>query len=59
MVRASFRALKRRDTGKSARVLDPAVGGGIFLLTAFRELVAEHWRADGKRPDTDVLRRIL
>ena len=59
MVRASFRALGRRDTGQSARVLDPAVGGGIFLLTAFRELVAEHWRADGKRPDTDALRRIL
>ena len=59
MVRASFRALERRDTGKSARILDPAVGGGIFLLTAFRELVAAHWRADGKRPDTDVLRRIL
>ena len=59
MVRASFRALQRLDTGKSARVLDPAVGGGIFLLTAFRELVAERWRADGKRPDTSVLRRIL
>ena len=59
MVRASFRALQRRDTARSARVLDPAVGGGIFLLTAFRELVAERWRADGKRPDTKVLRRIL
>ena len=59
MVRASFRALERRDASKSAKVLDPAVGGGIFLLTAFRELVAEHWRADGKRPDTDALRRIL
>ena len=59
MVRASFRALQRQDSGKSARVLDPAVGGGIFLLTAFRELVAEHWRADGTRPGTDMLRRIL
>ena len=59
MVRASFRALQRLDAGKSARVLDPAVGGGIFLLTAFRELVAERWRADGRRPDTRVLRRIL
>ena len=29
------------------------------MLTAFRELVAERWRADGKRPDTDALRRIL
>ena len=59
MVRASFRALRRRDMGKSARVLDPAVGAGVFLLTAFRELVAEHWRADGRRPDTRDLRRIL
>ncbi len=59
MVRASFRALERRGIGKSAKVLDPAVGGGIFLLTTFRELVAEHWRADGRRPDTDDLRRIL
>ena len=59
MVRASFRALKLREVSRSAKVLDPAVGGGIFLLTAFRELVAEHWRADGERPDTDALRRIL
>ena len=59
MVRASFRALKRKDAGKSARVLDPAVGGGIFLLTAYRELVAERWRADDRRPDTDALRQIL
>ena len=59
MVRASFHALERQAAGQSARVLDPAVGGGIFLLTAFRELVAQHWRADGRRPDTHVLRRIL
>lgn len=59
MVRASFRALERRDTGRPTKILDPAVGGGIFLLTAFRELVAERWRADGTRPDTGVLRRIL
>ena len=59
MVRASFRALERRGTGESVKVLDPAVGGGIFLLTAFRELVAERWRADGDRPDTHALRQIL
>ena len=59
MVRASFRALERQGIGSSAKVLDPAVGGGIFLLTTFRELVAEHWRAAGKRPGTDDLRRIL
>ena len=59
MIRASFRALQRKDAGTRARILDPAVGGGIFLLTAFRELIAEHWRANGKRPDTSNLRRIL
>ncbi len=59
MVRAAFGALRRRDAGESARVLDPAVGGGIFLLTAFRELVAARWRADGRRPGTEALRRIL
>ena len=59
MVRASLRALEGRGVRKAAKVLDPAVGGGVFLLTAFRELVAEHWRADGTRPDTDDLRRIL
>ena len=59
MVRASFRALKRRESAKSAKVLDPAVGGGVFLLTTFRELVAEHWRVDGRRPNTEDLRRIL
>ncbi len=59
MVRASFRALERQRVGKRARILDPAAGGGVFLLTAFRELIAKHWRADGKRPDTNVLRSIL
>ena len=53
MVRASFRALERQGTGKSAKVLDPAVGGGIFLLTAFRELgrgaLASRWKAAGHR----------
>ena len=59
MVRASFRALERQGNAKSARILDPAVGGGIFLLAAFRELVAQRWRAEGTQPDTDALRQIL
>jgi hypothetical protein len=42
-----------------ARVLDPAVGGGVFLVAAFRRLAAERWRADGKPPTTKVLRQIL
>ena len=59
MARASFYALERQGVGKKARILDPAAGGGVFLLTAFRELIAAHWRADGKRPDTNILRSIL
>ena len=59
MVRSSFRALESQGTGKRAKVLDPAIGDGIFLLTAFRELVAQRWRADAERPDADTLKTIL
>ncbi|WP_284180167.1 N-6 DNA methylase [Rhabdaerophilum sp. SD176] len=59
LVRASLRALERDGSSATARILDPAAGAGVFLLTAFRELVAACWRADGKRPDTKRLREIL
>jgi len=59
MVRASFRALERNGTSRDAKVLDPSAGAGVFLLTAFRELVAGRWRADGERPSTRTLRSIL
>lgn len=59
LVRASFRALERTGSSAEARILDPAAGAGVFLLTAFRELVSAKWRADGKRPDTARLRQIL
>jgi hypothetical protein len=42
-----------------ARVLDPAVGGGVFLVAAFRRLAAESWKANGRPPDTQALRNIL
>ncbi len=59
MVRASFRALERNGASCNAKVLDPAAGAGVFLLTAFRELVAERWRINEKRPGTRLLRSIL
>jgi N-6 DNA Methylase len=61
MVRASFAALRRDGVAHSAKILDPAVGAGVFLITAFRQLVAERWRHDGRsnRPDTKTLREIL
>lgn len=42
-----------------ARVLDPAAGGGVFLLAAFRRLVQRRWRATGEQPTTKVIREIL
>jgi hypothetical protein len=59
LVRASFAALDREEISANARVLDPAAGAGVFLLTAFRELVRARWRADGTRPNTQQLRKIL
>ncbi|EFO33314.1 putative type I restriction-modification system methyltransferase subunit [Roseibium sp. TrichSKD4] len=59
MVRASIRALQHENKCVDAKILDPAAGAGVFLLTAFRELVAEKWRFDGKRPNTKTLRTIL
>lgn len=45
------------------RVLDPACGGGVFLVLAFRRLYRalwEHNREHGRdRPDTRAIRRIL
>lgn len=41
------------------RVLDPAVGAGVFLVAAYREIVAAWWRVKGKRPDRELLRKIL
>lgn len=59
MVHASFAALKRAGKAHSAKVLDPAAGAGVFLITAFRQLVKERWQRDGKRPNTKILREIL
>lgn len=59
MVRGAFQALGSQGHAADARVLDPAAGAGVFLLTAFRRLVAERWRQDEVRPDTAVLREIL
>jgi len=59
LVRGAFHALGREGSAHTARVLDPAVGAGVFLITAFRQLVAERWRHTGTRPDSAALREIL
>lgn len=42
-----------------ARILDPASGGGVFLLAAFRRLVRARWERTGEQPQTDEIRHIL
>jgi len=44
---------------KDAHILDPSCGAGIFLVLAFRKLVAARWKHDGKRPDTNTIQSIL
>lgn len=61
MVQEVFSAL--RDRGPTpphkARVLDPAAGGAVFLVSAFQEIVAEWWRYHQRRPNTREIRQIL
>jgi hypothetical protein len=54
----TFNALERGERSR-ARVLDPAVGGGVFLVLALRRLVRERWRETGRRPDRRAIRSIL
>lgn len=42
-----------------ARILDPAAGGCVFLLAAFRRLVRARWDATGEAPTTATIRDIL
>jgi hypothetical protein len=44
---------------RDANVLDPSCGAGIFLVLAFRKLIAARWAEDGKRPNTRIIQDIL
>lgn len=45
--------------GGRPRILDPAAGAGVFLVTAFRKLVEREWREKGERPKRRRIREIL
>jgi type I restriction-modification system DNA methylase subunit len=55
LVDEAFDGLTNPD---QAKILDPACGGGVFLVLAFRRLYQERWKATN-RPDTKVIRSIL
>ena len=52
-------ALPEVKPGEQVCILDPAVGAGVFLTTAFRRLAEAEWRASNRRPNRQKLRRIL
>jgi hypothetical protein len=56
MVEEAFYGL---SAAAEARVLDPSVGAGVFLVAAFRNIVAERWKRDGVRPNRAVIRQVL
>jgi len=61
MVREVFAGLQEQGPvpPHTARVLDPAVGGAVFLVAAFEEITAAWWRHHQRCPDTLELRSIL
>lgn len=58
LVDSAFAGLRIPDPSR-ARILDPAVGAGIFLVLAFKRLVRERWRLTGQRPGREDIRAIL
>lgn len=52
-------AIAHLPTGGRPRVLDPATGAGVFLVTAFRKLVEREWQETGARPTRQRVREIL
>lgn len=52
-------ALAGLEEPQDAVVLDPACGGGVFLVLAFRQLLRFHWKKTGLRPTTSLIHRVL
>lgn len=52
-------ALEQLPRGGRPRILDPAAGAGIFLVTAFRKLVEREWNEKRERPRRRRIREIL
>jgi len=58
LVDAAFDGLQLSDKSY-AKVLDPSVGAGVFLVLSFKRLVQERWRVTGQRPQREAIREIL
>lgn len=58
LVDSTFSALPEHRR-QYAKVLDPAVGAGVFLVLALKRLVKERWIATGHQPTRPEIREIL
>lgn len=58
MVDQAFEGLDEKAR-HAAACLDPAAGGGVFLVLCMRRLVAEKWRTTGRRPTRKAIKQIL
>ncbi|MGP9765383.1 HsdM family class I SAM-dependent methyltransferase [Halomonas sp. AOP13-D3-9] len=56
MVEEAFHEL---PVGSKARLLDPACGAGVFLVSGLRKLVELRFRETGERPSREQIRDIL
>ncbi len=56
LVDEAFEGIAEKE---NAKILDPSCGAGIFLVLAFRRLMAARWESDGKRPGTQTIQSIL
>ena len=52
-------ALAGLEKPQEAVVLDPACGGGVFLVLVFRQLLRLHWKKTGSRPTTNLIHHVL
>lgn len=52
-------ALEQLPAGGHPKLLDPAAGAGVFLVTALRKLVEREWQETGERPRRHRIRDIL
>src|SRR5262249_21267225 len=52
-------ALEQLPAGGKPRILDPAAGAGVFLVTVLRKLVEREWQETDNRPRRRRIRDIL
>ncbi|MEM7182725.1 MAG: N-6 DNA methylase [Spirochaetota bacterium] len=58
MVEEAFYSFQGKNP-QEIKVLDPACGAGVFLVTAFRKIISLYYQYNRKLPDRRTIRKIL